>query len=105
MHEKSQGLRRGTLQSLHELFLPWLENALVGWLRHDAVFYVWDTCFLSNRSWSLELEHFCVDLLFCIRETILTATTMTAVQEQLRPATQAVFTRDIQRGYHRRCKT
>ena len=59
------------LSEAHELLNHWVEVGLVGFVRPDAMFFVWDQCFLSG--WPEHLGEFACDLLQLLRKDLLGA--------------------------------
>lgn len=52
-----------TFGDADDIFGPWIERCFVGYLSLDAMFFVWDTCFLSERcNFKRQIEWFAVEI-------------------------------------------
>ena len=54
-----------------ELFLEWCEFCLVGFLRQEALLFVWDQCFLLG--WQETFPDMCTDVVQLCRKELLEA--------------------------------
>ncbi|CAM9194473.1 unnamed protein product, partial [Discosporangium mesarthrocarpum] len=80
----------------------WLEDALIGSLREDALLFVWDHLFLLG--WKEELPLFVADLVVHLRSTTLPVTAPLALLSLAKEACRKVCTRQVREAYKARKK-
>ncbi|CAN0203478.1 unnamed protein product [Pylaiella littoralis] len=80
----------------------WLEDAFVGYLREDAVLFVWDHLFLLG--WGEQLPLFVADIALHLRASLLRATNPLTLLSLAREECRKICTRDVRDAFRRRRK-
>ncbi|ETW04974.1 hypothetical protein H310_04050 [Aphanomyces invadans] len=82
------------------LFDSWVQSALVSFLPHHGVDFVWDQCMLSSEGWRTSLEHFCVDVCGLLAPQLHHATAVAGLKAIIEHGPRRIVTQDL-RNAHR----
>jgi hypothetical protein len=68
-----------------------------GHLSADALYFVFDHCFLLG--WQLQLPLFCVDIAVLLRSTVMHASTGVVMKSIVSEASTKLYTRDVRTAF------
>ena len=98
-----QTLDFGSTSEFSELAIfikPWVETCLVGFVRRDAVLFIWDQCFLTG--WSTNFEKFCIDVLSIIKIKLMEVKSAPELKRAMVLLPRRVHTRNLREIFAKR---
>ena len=81
---------------------PWVENLLVGYVRRDAVLFIWDQCFLTG--WENNFEKFCMDVFQITKRKLLEIKSAPELKRAMVTLPGRIHTRNLREAFARRTK-
>ena len=81
---------------------PWIENLLVGFVRRDAVLFIWDQCYLTG--WNKNFEKFCLDVLLIIKRKLLEVKSAPELKRAMVLLPGRIHTRNLRESFAKRTK-
>ena len=80
---------------------PWVETCLVGFIRREAVLFVWDQCFLTGWG-GTNFDKFCIDVLLIIRRKLMEVRSAPELKRAMILLPRRVHTRNLRESFAKR---
>ncbi|OQR89878.1 hypothetical protein ACHHYP_05982 [Achlya hypogyna] len=93
--------RLAMFEAPSELFVSWLQVSFVGYLRTEALFFVWDQCLLSGCAWKEAMEAMCLTVLGLLAPEIVQVDDIPALHTVLETRPQQLRTHDLRAAWQR----